>query len=111
MTGDKDKLSDFKEYNGGYVAFGNDPKGRTACKIWTLKEDLMLFLKGERNADFHEVIEFLTGCYVNYALLVSPDMALTVLIISDDSSAGKKAESPSPVASERPTSPNDYTPT
>ncbi|GKG09977.1 hypothetical protein Tco_0338723 [Tanacetum coccineum] len=30
---------------------------------------------------------------------------------SDDSSAGKKAESPSPVASERPTTPNDYTPT
>ncbi|GJS37042.1 hypothetical protein Tco_1235817 [Tanacetum coccineum] len=27
MTGDKDKLSDFKEYKGGYVAFGNDPKG------------------------------------------------------------------------------------
>ncbi|GJZ23490.1 hypothetical protein Tco_0560949 [Tanacetum coccineum] len=25
MTGDKDKLSDFKEYKGGYVAFGNDP--------------------------------------------------------------------------------------
>ncbi|GJU22292.1 hypothetical protein Tco_1155634 [Tanacetum coccineum] len=30
---------------------------------------------------------------------------------SDDSSAGKKAESPSPVASKRPASPNDYTPT
>ncbi|GJR31338.1 hypothetical protein Tco_1107570 [Tanacetum coccineum] len=30
---------------------------------------------------------------------------------TDDSSAGKKAESPSPVASERPASPNDYTPT
>ncbi|GJU43182.1 putative ribonuclease H-like domain-containing protein [Tanacetum coccineum] len=30
---------------------------------------------------------------------------------SDDSSAGKKAESPSPVASERSASPNDYTPT
>ncbi|GJX26750.1 pol polyprotein [Tanacetum coccineum] len=29
---------------------------------------------------------------------------------SDDSSAGKKAESPSPVASERSASPNDYTP-
>ncbi|GJY10232.1 hypothetical protein Tco_0378417 [Tanacetum coccineum] len=23
MTGDKDKLSDFKEFKGGYVAFGN----------------------------------------------------------------------------------------
>ncbi|GKC56887.1 hypothetical protein Tco_1084485 [Tanacetum coccineum] len=30
--------------------------------------------KTERNADFHDVIDFLTGCYVNYALLVSPDV-------------------------------------
>ncbi|GJX31505.1 hypothetical protein Tco_0241360 [Tanacetum coccineum] len=30
--------------------------------------------KTERNADFHEVIDFLTGCSVNYALLVSPDV-------------------------------------
>ncbi|GKE55892.1 hypothetical protein Tco_1495077 [Tanacetum coccineum] len=27
MTGDKNKLLDFKDYKGGYVAFGNDPKG------------------------------------------------------------------------------------
>ncbi|GJS43924.1 hypothetical protein Tco_0568967 [Tanacetum coccineum] len=30
--------------------------------------------KTERNADFHDVIDFLTGCSVNYALLVSPDV-------------------------------------
>ncbi|GJS65007.1 hypothetical protein Tco_0679571 [Tanacetum coccineum] len=30
--------------------------------------------KTERNTDFHEVIDFLTGCSVNYALLVSPDV-------------------------------------
>ncbi|GJS58419.1 hypothetical protein Tco_0653203 [Tanacetum coccineum] len=30
--------------------------------------------KTERNADFHEVIDFLTGCSMNYALLVSPDV-------------------------------------
>ncbi|GKG46863.1 hypothetical protein Tco_0504060, partial [Tanacetum coccineum] len=30
---DKDKLSDFKDYKGGYVAFGNDPKrGRITGK-------------------------------------------------------------------------------
>ncbi|GJS05640.1 putative ribonuclease H-like domain-containing protein [Tanacetum coccineum] len=28
----------------------------------------------KRNADFHDVIDFLTGCCVNYALLVSPDV-------------------------------------
>ncbi|GJS34273.1 retrovirus-related pol polyprotein from transposon TNT 1-94 [Tanacetum coccineum] len=125
----------------------------------------------ERNADFHEVIDFLTGCCVNYALLVSPDViqqwiqqfwstakvrmindvahiaakvdgqkilvseasVRTILVFhdeddikllcinqldiptsshhSDDSSAGEKEESSSPVTSERPTSPNDYTPT
>ncbi|GKG17024.1 hypothetical protein Tco_0361981, partial [Tanacetum coccineum] len=27
MTGDKDKLSDFKEFKGGYVAFRNDSNG------------------------------------------------------------------------------------
>ncbi|GJY53186.1 hypothetical protein Tco_0444850 [Tanacetum coccineum] len=30
--------------------------------------------KTERNADFHEVIDFLTRCSVNYALVVSPDV-------------------------------------
>ncbi|GJY49775.1 hypothetical protein Tco_0439731 [Tanacetum coccineum] len=30
--------------------------------------------KTERNSDFHEVIDFLTGCSVNYALLVSPNV-------------------------------------
>ncbi|GJR87063.1 hypothetical protein Tco_0211074 [Tanacetum coccineum] len=49
-------------------------KGRTACKVWTLKEDLMLFLRGERNADFHEVIDFLTGWLGHMLLLVSPDV-------------------------------------
>ncbi|GJU41031.1 hypothetical protein Tco_1193988 [Tanacetum coccineum] len=30
--------------------------------------------KTEHNANFHEVIDFLTGCSVNYALVVSPDV-------------------------------------
>ncbi|GKF98047.1 hypothetical protein Tco_0293868 [Tanacetum coccineum] len=30
--------------------------------------------KTESNADFHEVIDFLTRCFVNYALLVSLDV-------------------------------------
>ncbi|GKG44231.1 hypothetical protein Tco_0485669, partial [Tanacetum coccineum] len=37
MTGDKDKLSDFKEYKGGYVAFGNDPKGGRITGKGTIK--------------------------------------------------------------------------
>ncbi|GKC17245.1 hypothetical protein Tco_1014027 [Tanacetum coccineum] len=37
MTGDKDKLSDFKDYKGGYVAFGNDPKGGRITGKGTIK--------------------------------------------------------------------------
>ncbi|GKA63582.1 hypothetical protein Tco_0763188 [Tanacetum coccineum] len=37
MTGDKDKLSDFKEFKGGYVAFGNDPKGGRITGKGTIK--------------------------------------------------------------------------
>ncbi|GKA85524.1 putative ribonuclease H-like domain-containing protein [Tanacetum coccineum] len=37
MTGDKDKLSDFKDYKGGYVAFGNDPKGGRITGKETIK--------------------------------------------------------------------------
>ncbi|GKG59992.1 hypothetical protein Tco_0609656, partial [Tanacetum coccineum] len=37
MTGDKDKLSDFKEFKGGYVAFGNDSKGGRISGKGTIK--------------------------------------------------------------------------
>ncbi|GJR08505.1 hypothetical protein Tco_0791157 [Tanacetum coccineum] len=37
MTGDKDKLSYFKEYKGGYVAFGNDLKGGRITGKGTIK--------------------------------------------------------------------------
>ncbi|GJT30611.1 hypothetical protein Tco_0910886 [Tanacetum coccineum] len=45
MTGDKDKLSDFKEFKGGYVAFGNDSKGGRISGKGTIKTsclDIML---------------------------------------------------------------------
>ncbi|GJW07972.1 putative ribonuclease H-like domain-containing protein [Tanacetum coccineum] len=45
MTGDKDKLSDFKEFKGGYVAFGNDSKrGRISGK-GTIKTSCLDFEK------------------------------------------------------------------
>ncbi|GKF29372.1 hypothetical protein Tco_0095714 [Tanacetum coccineum] len=43
MTGDKDKLSDFKEYKGGYVAFGNDPKGGRITGNGTIKTSCIDF--------------------------------------------------------------------
>ncbi|GJV31952.1 reverse transcriptase domain-containing protein [Tanacetum coccineum] len=43
MTGDKDKLSDFKDYKGGYVAFGNDPKGGRITGKGTIKTSCIDF--------------------------------------------------------------------
>ncbi|GJT82674.1 hypothetical protein Tco_1057016 [Tanacetum coccineum] len=38
MTGDKDKLSDFKEFKGGYVAFGNDSKAPRKNDVYSLDQ-------------------------------------------------------------------------
>ncbi|GJV62995.1 putative ribonuclease H-like domain-containing protein [Tanacetum coccineum] len=43
--GDKDKLSDFKEFKGGYVAFGNDPKGGRITGKGTIKTSCIDFEK------------------------------------------------------------------
>ncbi|GKF28993.1 hypothetical protein Tco_0095335, partial [Tanacetum coccineum] len=43
MTRDKDKLSDFKDYKGGYVAFSNDPKGGRIKGKGTIKTSCIDF--------------------------------------------------------------------
>ncbi|GKA90528.1 hypothetical protein Tco_0812398 [Tanacetum coccineum] len=100
-----------------YVAAATMFKGRTACKVWTLKEDLMLFLRGGL-AGFSLPIntpmnskEVATAVRAEHALHTEDLDINPSSLHSDDSSAGKKAASQSPVASERPASPNDYTPT
>ncbi|GKG27206.1 hypothetical protein Tco_0402909, partial [Tanacetum coccineum] len=45
MTGYKEKLSDFKAYKGGYVAFGNDPKGGRITGKGTIKTSCIDFEK------------------------------------------------------------------
>ncbi|GJZ57636.1 putative ribonuclease H-like domain-containing protein [Tanacetum coccineum] len=45
MKGDKDKLSDFKAFKGGYVAFGNDPKGGRITGKGTIKTSCIDFEK------------------------------------------------------------------
>ncbi|GJR08461.1 ribonuclease H-like domain-containing protein, partial [Tanacetum coccineum] len=45
MTRDKDKLSDFKEFKGGYVAFGNDSKGGRISGKGTIKTSCLDFEK------------------------------------------------------------------
>ncbi|GJX51970.1 hypothetical protein Tco_0280339 [Tanacetum coccineum] len=47
MTGDKDKLSDFKEFKGGYVAFGNDSKGGRISGKGTIKTSMLRFLENK----------------------------------------------------------------
>ncbi|GJS03118.1 hypothetical protein Tco_0319626 [Tanacetum coccineum] len=45
MTGDKEKLSDFKAFKGGYVAFGNDPQGGRITGKGTIKTSCIDFEK------------------------------------------------------------------
>ncbi|GKB47397.1 hypothetical protein Tco_0898150 [Tanacetum coccineum] len=45
MTRDKDKLSNFKEFKGGYMAFGNDPKGGRIKGKGTIKTSCVDFEK------------------------------------------------------------------
>ncbi|GJZ61261.1 hypothetical protein Tco_0617398 [Tanacetum coccineum] len=45
MTGDKDMLSDFKEFKGGFVAFGNDSKGGRISGKGTIKTSCLDFEK------------------------------------------------------------------
>ncbi|GJX02690.1 ribonuclease H-like domain-containing protein [Tanacetum coccineum] len=53
ITGNKFYLSDYQEIDGGFVAFGGSSKG-------------------EENAEFHQIVDFLSTCSINYALTVSP---------------------------------------
>ncbi|GKG37927.1 hypothetical protein Tco_0457150, partial [Tanacetum coccineum] len=52
--GDKDKLSDFKEYKGGYVAFGNDPKGGRIIGKGTIKTSCIDF----KNVSYVKELKF-----------------------------------------------------
>ncbi|GJU95721.1 hypothetical protein Tco_1320477 [Tanacetum coccineum] len=38
------------------------------------EEDLRTYLSLNQNADFYQIIDFLTGCSINYSLLVDPDL-------------------------------------
>nr|GEU88856.1 hypothetical protein [Tanacetum cinerariifolium] len=55
MTGNISYLTDFKEHDGGYVTYGEGAKGET-----------------HQNEGFTQIIDFLNGSSVKYALTVSP---------------------------------------
>ncbi|GJR41405.1 hypothetical protein Tco_1217089 [Tanacetum coccineum] len=75
MTGNKAYLSDYEDFNGGFVAFGSDPKGgRITGKAlnFLMKVKLYLELLGKHNmvaflkkpnesVGFTEVVDFLKG--------------------------------------------------
>ncbi|GJS46876.1 putative ribonuclease H-like domain-containing protein [Tanacetum coccineum] len=69
MTGDKDKLSDFKEYKGGYVAFGNDPKGGRITGKGTIKTSCIDF----------EKCQLCEGIHINLLSVLS-DLILRLLM-------------------------------
>ncbi|GJU78617.1 putative RNA-directed DNA polymerase [Tanacetum coccineum] len=62
MTGDKDKLTDFKEFKGGYVAFGNDPKGGRITRKGTIKTSCIDFEKHNVLFTYKECIYVISKC-------------------------------------------------
>ncbi|GJR73586.1 ribonuclease H-like domain-containing protein [Tanacetum coccineum] len=65
MTGNKAYLAEYQDFNGGHVAF------RGSKGYITSKE------KTDGNAEFHEIIDFLTRSSIHYALTVSPVISTT----------------------------------
>ncbi|GKF77767.1 hypothetical protein Tco_0230237 [Tanacetum coccineum] len=57
MTGDKNKLSNFKNYKGGYVAFGNDPKSCIDFENVKFKigDENLVLLKAPRKNDVYSL--------------------------------------------------------
>ncbi|GJX28094.1 hypothetical protein Tco_0236173 [Tanacetum coccineum] len=75
MTGDKDKLLDFKDYKGGYVAFGNDPKGAT-----TQIEAHKALRKDEEGEDVDvHLYRLMIGCLM-YLTASRPDIMFAVCL-------------------------------
>ncbi|GKC71970.1 putative ribonuclease H-like domain-containing protein, partial [Tanacetum coccineum] len=65
MTGNKAYLSDYEDYNRGFVAFGSDPKGD--------KHNMVAFLKKpNESVGFTEIVDFLKGTSLRYALTHNP---------------------------------------
>ncbi|GKA23342.1 hypothetical protein Tco_0709304 [Tanacetum coccineum] len=74
MTGNKAYLSDFEDLNGGFVAFGSDPKGVQMDNLkYSDKHNMVAFLKKpNESVGFTEVVDFLKGTSLRYALTHNP---------------------------------------
>ncbi|GKD96747.1 putative ribonuclease H-like domain-containing protein, partial [Tanacetum coccineum] len=85
MTGNKAYLSDYEDYNGGFVAFGNDPKGGTEfknhamnefCAKKGIKREFIVARTAQQNGvaerkkqDLFELLELYKGPTQEYILL------------------------------------------
>ncbi|GJS76652.1 hypothetical protein Tco_0726533 [Tanacetum coccineum] len=79
MTGNKAYLSDYEDLNGGFVAFGSDPKGVNSGslqvnsgRLLVNSVDFKLILKPNESVGFTEVVDFLKGTSLRYALTHNP---------------------------------------
>ncbi|GJV31622.1 hypothetical protein Tco_1392022, partial [Tanacetum coccineum] len=69
MTGNKAYHSDYEDLNGGFVAIGSDPKGVQVHD----KHNMVAFLKKpNKSVGFTEVVDFLKGTSLRYALTHNP---------------------------------------
>ncbi|GJR41380.1 hypothetical protein Tco_1217064 [Tanacetum coccineum] len=74
MTGNKAYLSDYENFNGGFVAFRSDPKGVHMANLkYSDKHNMVVFLKKpNESVGFTEVVDFLKGTSLRYALTHNP---------------------------------------
>ncbi|GKA33644.1 hypothetical protein Tco_0720073 [Tanacetum coccineum] len=72
--GNKAYLSDYEDLNGGFVAFGSDPKGVHMANLkYSDKHNMVAFLKKpNESVGFTEVVDFLKGTSLRYALTHNP---------------------------------------
>ncbi|GKC63180.1 hypothetical protein Tco_1095778, partial [Tanacetum coccineum] len=90
MTGNKYFLIDYQEIDGRFVAFGGSPKGDLSRRLLMLGDGIQdelgvktgsrkvnaarhdLVLLGEnKNAEFHQIVDFLTTSSIHYALTIA----------------------------------------
>ncbi|GJY52198.1 hypothetical protein Tco_0443045 [Tanacetum coccineum] len=73
MTGNMSYLSDFKEFDGGYVSFRGGAKGGRITGKGTLKTET------NWSEGFQEIVDFLNNSYIRYALTKNPTIYVSLI--------------------------------
>ncbi|GJT13691.1 hypothetical protein Tco_0860733 [Tanacetum coccineum] len=94
MTGNKAYLLDYEDYNGGFVAFGSDPKGgkitgkgKSVVSMANLEfvdqHNMVACLeKTEGNSDFHEIVDFLASSLIHHALTINATIDSKAVVVT-----------------------------